>query len=256
MATDAFLEDIKQVTVHLIRKLAPVFRFDDELETAIRLLSHNEVVFGRHDEIIAEGDPYEYVYLLHSGWVVRSKILETGQRQIVNFALPGDFLCFNAAFFLNADYHLTAQTEVHAAVIPIHGFSDMLATHSRLSLILSWTNAREESLLSERLVSLGRRSAKERMAHLFCELWRRLELLDLTDGNRFPLPITQEDLGDTLGLSAVHVNRTLRKLRDEQLIAPTPHHIRILDKAGLERAAGFDEGYLHFSEMHQVAWND
>lgn len=254
MAEDVFASDLAHVTGHLVKKLAPFLKVTKKMEDAIRILSHDEARFARRDQIIGVGDLFTNVYLLNKGWVTRSKLLASGERQIVNFALPGDFLCFNAALFKTSDYFLTAQTELRIFVIPIMPFAKMLAMNGELALALSWANAHEESLMAERIVSLGRRTAKERMAHLFCELWRRLELLDLTEGNKLPLPLTQEDLADTLGLSAVHVNRTLHKLRGEQLIAMDVNEIRILDMKGLERIAGFDAGYLHFTEERSGRW--
>ena len=254
MAADTIAEELALVTGHLKRKLAPFLKVTDEMEDALRVLTHDEAHFARQDQIIGAGDPFTHVYLLNEGWAVRHKLLESGDRQVVNFALPGDFLCYNATLFNSSDYYLTAQTKLKVFVIPIDSFGKMLAAQGRLALALSWANAHEEALMAERIVSLGRRTAKERMAHLFCELWRRLELLDLTDGNKFPMPVTQEDLADTLGLSAVHVNRTLRKLRGEQLIATDVNQIRILDMKGLERVAGFDDGYLHFTEQHSGRW--
>lgn len=254
MGTDVFSRDVAQATDRLTRKLAPFLKMTGEMVDAIRILSNDEARFARLDQIIGAGDSFAHVYLLSDGWVVRSKLLESGERQIVNFALPGDFLCFNAVLFNTSDYFLTAQTELRVFVIPIGPFTKMLALQGELALALSWANAHEEALMAERIVSLGRRTAQQRMAHLFCELWRRLELLDLTDGNKFPLPLTQDDLADALGLSTVHVNRTLRKLRSEQLIATGANQIRILDMKGLERTAGFDAGYLHFTEQSSGRW--
>lgn len=248
VASDVFKEELRFVTLQLATKLSPIIKFSDEMETAIRVLCQNEAQFARHDEIIAAGDPYKNAFLVKSGWAVRYKLLESGMRQVVNFVLPGDFMCYNAALFARSDFYLAAQTELSVFVIPVRPFREMLAFQPDLALVLSWANSHEESLLAERIVSLGRRSAQQRMAHLFCELGRRLQLLGLADTDEFPLPITQVDLADTLGLSAVHVNRTLRKLREQGLIRAAQNRIRIDDVAGLEQVAGFDSGYLHFLE--------
>ncbi len=243
-----FAGELEAVTQHLVRKLAPFLSITESMEDAIRILAQDHGRFARGDTIIGAGEPYTHVYLVNQGWAIRYKLLESGERQIVNFALPGDFLCFNAALFDRSDYYIAAQTEMRVFVMQIPPFTKMLSVEPELALALSWTNAHEEALMAERIVSLGRRTAKERMAHIFCEIWRRLELLDLTEGNKFPLPMTQEDLADTLGLSTVHVNRTLQKLRNEQLVSTGEGQIRILDMTGLQRIAGFDDGYLHFTE--------
>lgn len=249
MGHDEFKDQFETVTLHLERKLASFMTVTSEMVDALRVLCLNEARFARDDTIIASGEPYQHTYLVQSGWGIRYKLLPDGERQIVNFVLPGDFMCFNAALFPISDFCMAAQTELVTFVIPIMPLSHMLATHPQLALALSWANAHEESLLAERIVSLGRRTARQRMAHLFCELWRRLQLLDMTDGGKFPLPLTQEDLADTLGLSTVHINRTLRSLRTDGLIENNNSTIQIVDMAGLERLAGFDDGYLHFTEM-------
>jgi CRP-like cAMP-binding protein len=251
---DEFKQNLGEVTQAWRKKLSTFFDVSDEIAATLRVLCQEKASFARNDTIIRDGDSYENVFLIDRGWVVRQKLLSSGSRQIVNFALPGDFLCYNATLFETSDFHLVARTEVQAFVIKKSSMSDMLSTYPHLALALSWTNAHEESLLSERIVSLGRRSAAQRMAHLFCELWRRLQLLDLTDNDSFPLPITQEDMADTLGLSIVHVSRTLRQLRQGGYIDAGGNEVRVLDMRGLERMAGFDDGYLHFTEARSMGY--
>ncbi|SMF78965.1 cAMP-binding domain of CRP or a regulatory subunit of cAMP-dependent protein kinases [Tistlia consotensis] len=236
----------------LHRKLSHFYAVSEAVERALVELCTREVRFERQQAIVEAGEAYQAVYLLAEGWVTRFKLLPTGDRQIINFALPGDFVCFNATLFSKADHFLTAKTPVRAYAIEKNPFGKLLALDPALAVALTWANAHEEALLAERLASLGRRTARERVAHLFCELWRRLHLIELTDNDRFPLPITQEDLADTLGLSAVHVNRTLRQLRNEGLIELGTNHVRVLSMRGLEQAAGFEDGYLHFTEVGQL----
>ena len=257
MVHDPFKEDLKEVTDVWRRKLSAFFDVSDEIADALHVLCHDRATFARNDIIVEEGQNYEHILLIDEGWVTRYRLLSSGSRQIVNFALPGDFLCFNATLFTTSDFTLTARTKLEAFVIKTTSLTTMLSTHPALAVALSWANAHEESLLAERIVSLGRRTATQRMAHLFCELWRRLQLLDLTDNESFPLPLTQEDLADALGLSIVHVSRTLRQLRSSGLIALGPNDVRIKDMKGLERTAGFDDGYLHFYEGHEkYAWQN
>ena len=236
------------MTAVLYRKLAGFYAVADPVQRAFDEICTREVSFGRQHTIIEAGQRYDAVYLLAEGWVTRYKLLPGGERQIINFALPGDFLCFNATLFNRSDHFLTTKTRVRAYQIERQPFGKRLTLDPALAVALTWANANEESMLAERLASLGRRSARERVAHLFCELWRRLSLLELTDDDRFPLPITQEDLADTLGLSAVHVNRTLRQLRNEGLVELGGNSVRVLSMTGLEAAAGFEDGYLHFTE--------
>lgn len=248
MANDPFKESLMDVTQAWRKKLAGFFPLTSEVADALLVVCQEKATFGRNETIVDEGQDYPCIYLIDQGWAIRHKLLDSGSRQIVNFALPGDFLCYNATLFKTSDYCLTAKTELEAFVIKTKSMANVLSSHPELALALSWANAHEEALLAERIVSLGRRSATQRMAHLFCELWRRLQLLDLTSNDSFPLPITQEDLADTLGLSIVHVSRTLRRLRSAGYIEANGYDVRILDMRGLERTAGFDDGYLHFTE--------
>ena len=121
-----------------------------------------------------------------------------------------------------------------------------------LCAAILWCSSREEAILLEHLVSLGRRTAFERVAHLLIELWRRLQVLGLTDGESFEMPLTQELIADCVGLTSVHVNRMMRAMQAKNLITceyrPT-QRCRITNLAGLVEAAGFEDGYLHFSEM-------
>lgn len=232
----------------LYRKLGHFYSVSGSIERAIGEICTRQVTFERHEAIIEAGEAYRAIYLMSEGWVTRFKLLPTGERQIINFALPGDFLCFNATLFSRSDHYLTAKTPVRAFAIEKNPFGKLLTIDPALAVALTWANAHEEAMLAERLASLGRRTARERVAHLFCELWRRLHLLGLVDHGRFPLPITQEDLADALGLSPVHINRTLRQLRSEGLIELGTNHLRVLSMPGLEQVAGFEDGYLHYLE--------
>lgn len=240
--------DLLLMTALLMRKLAFIHEVTDGMAEGIRILCQDNVEFSRGDTVVEADADYAKVFLIREGWAVRYKLLASGDRQIINFALPGDFLGFNASIFRRSDHYIAAKTHLRAFALDIPPFRKMLSSHPSLALAMAWANAHEEAMLAERITSLGRRSARQRMAHLFCELWRRLELLDLATQDSFPLPVTQEDLGDTLGLTVVHVNRTLRRLCLDGLVAREHGRIRVVDKAGLEQVAGFEDGYLHFTE--------
>lgn len=231
----------------LFRKLDGVVSVTDDMRTAIRAVCRRRETFERGDHIARTGERYRAIYLVIQGWASRYRLTESGGRQIVNFALPGDFLCFNASLFPASEHSIQAHTDLQAYTIPIRPFLLLLSHQPMLALALAWFNAQEEALLAERIVSLGRRNARQRIAHLFCELWRRQEIVGLTDDSRLELPLTQQDLGDLLGLTPVHVSRTLRRLHTESLISVNRRSVRIDDMTGLERLAGFDGGYLHFS---------
>ena len=235
------------VSRYLLRKLGHFYEVTPEIERSIVEATVDTVEFTVGHTIIRGGDRYSFIYLMEEGWVLREKILPGGQRQIINIALPGEFLCFNAALFQNSEFDLVARTPVRAFKLSATAFSDMLKDRPYLALALAWANAHEETLLAERVVSLGRRSARERLAHILCEMSARLKVIGLGDGDRLAMPLIQEDFADILGLSVIHVHRMVRRLVADQVIAYQPGEVRVLDMGRLERIAGFDDGYLHFT---------
>jgi CRP-like cAMP-binding protein len=238
---------IGAVSRYLIRKLGHFYEVTPEIEQSIVEATVDSVEFTVGHTIIRGGDRYSFIYLMEEGWVLRERILPEGQRQIVNIALPGEFLCFNAALFQTSEFDLVARTPVRAFKLSAMAFSEMLKDHPYLALALAWANAHEEALLAERVVSLGRRSARERLAHILCEISARLKIIGLGEGDRLAMPLVQEDFADILGLSVIHVHRMVRRLVAEQVIAYQPGQVRVLDMGRLERIAGFDDGYLHFT---------
>lgn len=235
------------VSRYLLKKLGHFYEVTADIERSISDSCVDVVEFTVGHTIIRNGDRYDFIYLMEEGWVFREKILPEGQRQIVNIALPGEFLCFNAALFQNSEFDLVTRTPVKAFKLEAKAFSTILKDQPYLALALAWANAHEETLLAERVVSLGRRSARERLAHILCEISTRLKLVGLGDGDRLALPLVQEDFADILGLSVIHIHRMVRKLVAEQVIAYQPGQVRILDMRRLEQIAGFDDGYLHFT---------
>lgn len=233
----------------LRRKMEVFIDLDESEAGCIAGLERHRADFSRGERIIDEGDRHRDVYTIREGWCMMSRALPDGRRQVTNFCLPGDFLCFNAGLLERSSRDISALTDVRAYRIPPDDIMRLFARAPRLAVAFAWSNAQDESILAERLTSLGRRTAYERVAHLFVELWRRLELLDLTEGGRFLLPVTREQLADALGLSTLHLYRTLRKLQGDRLLDLRPGGVRILDMPGLETAAKFEESYLHYTEV-------
>jgi len=232
----------------LKRKFTVFYTGEEALEDIFLPLCGDPEEVRRGRTIVREGERYGDVFLLVAGWVERFKLLPDGRKQIVNFALPGDLLCFDAGTFDRAHYSLETATDAIVCRIPVDGIGKIFQASVRLGRALSWVTAHEEALLVERIVSLGQRSALERTAHLFCEFWRRLQILGLAEGNSYEMPLTQQHLGDILGLSHIYLNRVLRQLRERELIVLSRGSVRILDPKGLERLAGFEDEYLHFTE--------
>lgn len=234
----------------IIRKLR-VFRALSEEEMArINALEKTTLGFRRGDELIRQNGDYRDLYIVNSGWAAREKCVGRGRRQIVNFVLPGDFACFNACLFKRSAHTVRAITEVQAARVECRQVLDLMAQDPGLALAIHWANACEKSLLEERIASLGRRDAAERIAHLILELWYRLQAVGLANGREIHVPLTQALIGDATGLTQVYVNRTLKRLQREGaiIVRPGPKwRITIIDLRSLKKTAAFNKSYIHFS---------
>lgn len=244
--------DPSAVSDYLFRKLQGFYELGDETRKSLSSAFAIEQSFEAGSVMASEGEPYRAIFLIKTGWVFRARHLESGLRQIVNVALPGDFLCFNATLFGTNDFDLVARTAVTAFRVEVQTFTSLMLDHAHLALALAWANAHEESLLAERIVSLGRRNARERTAHVLCEFATRLKMLGMIAGNSMRIPLTQADFADILGMSLIHVSRTFRSLVQSELISYRAGQVEIHDFARLKQVAGFDEEYLHFTQRKDV----
>jgi CRP-like cAMP-binding protein len=235
------------MTKSLLSKVNGFFPLEPELEADLVKLAFRPVKLSAGQTILSAGERYKQLLLVDEGWVLRQRHVNGGGRQIVNVALPGDFLSFNAVLFETSDFDLIAKTDVVVYPIEVPTIEKLMERHRGLASALTWASAREESLLAERVVSLGRRDATERLAHIICEISARLDMMDRLPGTRLSIPLIQEDFADILGLSVIHVTRTFKRLSDLGLLAYRRNGIELLDMSGLRRIAGFDEEYLHFS---------
>ena len=198
-------------------------------------------------DIVAEGMAPREVFVLREGLAIRYRNLPDGSRQIMTFLLPGD-LCNPHMFLLETmDHSIGTLTPVRVATIPRDRMISLLFGHPRIAAALWWSSLQEEAMLRERIVSLGRRDARGRVAYLLCELLWRFAAVGLTNGDVFALPLTQIEIADTLGLTPIHVNRVLQAFRREQLIRLEHRVLAILDVSGLQLIAGFDRNYLHLA---------
>lgn len=228
----------------LIRKLEA---FGPLPEADKRLL--DDVVTGVREvtartDLIREGDPPCDVHLILEGFACRYKVLENGTRQIVAFLIPGD-LCDPHVFILKAmDHSIATLSPCKVVKIPRERILEM-TERPAIARALWWATLVDEATLREWVLNIGARPAEQRIAHLLCEMLLRLRLVGLADEGRYELPITQEELADTVGLSAVHVNRVIQTLRSAKLITLKSRKLVILGQEQLAELGGFNPNYLH-----------
>lgn len=228
----------------LERKFERLLDLTPEERDALHELRATPKNIESREFLMCADEPIRETVLVLAGWVSRYKSLSDGRRQIVSFVLPGDFINLYAALFEISDESLECVTPVTYASIGPDKMLGLFHEHPRLAALLCWSAGENDAILAEHVVRLGRLSAYERTGHLLLELFIRLERVGLTDDTSISFPLTQEAIADTLGLSLVHVNRTLRRLRNDGLIEMSDEFLTILDLPALARASKFDRRYL------------
>ncbi|MEB3418726.1 Crp/Fnr family transcriptional regulator [Salipiger marinus] len=226
------------------RKLGAFVALSATEITAIDKLHVRKKQFPAGRDIVHQGQTNQSAYILASGWACSYKLLTGGTRQIVDFQIPGDFLGLRSVLFRTSDHNIEPVTQLEASEVLA---SDLLETFSntpRLATAMLWAASRDEAMVVEHLVGIGRRDAKERTAHFLLELGARLKLVGLGTTSGYDCPLSQYLLADALGLSAVHVNRVLRELREEGLVTFQHGHVEIHDLDALVLLADFDKTYL------------
>lgn len=188
--------------------------------------------------ILHQGANSAHVFTVLSGWGFRYKMLDDGRRQILNFVLPGDFIGLQAGVLNEMQHSVEALTAMTLCVFPRDELWSLYEKYPSLAFDLTWLAAREEHIIDENLLSVGRRSALERVAFLFIALFVRAQQVGLTKGDTLPLPFTQQHLADTLGMSLVHTNKTLKRLTGSKAVRWKSKLLEILDRTRLVAIAG------------------
>ncbi|CAA9542615.1 MAG: cAMP-binding proteins - catabolite gene activator and regulatory subunit of cAMP-dependent protein kinases [uncultured Sphingosinicella sp.] len=245
MANDLLATGDTSGMERLLRKLRTRDLVSDKEEEVLRASVAEIVEFPANRVIVKAGVTLSHCTLLIDGMVARYKDLADGQRQIMELHVPGDFLDLHSFLLKRLEHNVGAITAVRAAIVPHDTIRVITEEHPHLGRMLWFSTLLDAAIHRERILSVGRRSAVARIAHLICELQVRLELVGLSDSYRFPLPLTQADLGDATGLTSVHVNRMLKQLRDEELLTFRSGAVVIQDWERLQRLAEFTPDYLY-----------
>jgi CRP/FNR family transcriptional regulator len=189
--------------------------------------------------ILYEQKPNGKLFTLYSGWAFRYKTLSDGRRQILNFLLPGDFIGLQQKFADGPMHGIEAVTDTSLCVFPRERLWELFRNFPNLGYDITWLAAREEGMVDDHLLTAGRRNATERVAMLLMHLFRRLERVGMAEGGMVEFPINQQHIADTLGLSLVHTNKTLRRLRQLGLHEIQDGKLRLLNTRALERIADY-----------------
>ena len=195
--------------------------------------------------IVRAGTTLSASTLLIEGLVCRYKDLADGQRQIMEFHVAGDFVDLHGFLLKQIEHNVGSMTPVKVALVPHDRLRRITETHPHLTRMLWFSTLLDAAIHREKILSVGRRSALSRVAHILCEMLVRLRLVGLADDGGYKLPLTQADLADATGLTSVHVNRMLKKLRDEGLLTFRGGEVTIHDLGRLQRLAEFDPTYLY-----------
>jgi CRP-like cAMP-binding protein/ActR/RegA family two-component response regulator len=229
----------------LIRKLEGFTCLTEADRAMLARISAETRLVAPGTDLVREGDAPVGVFLVMAGLACRHKLRETGARQIMAYLLPGDMCDLDVALLDTMDHTISTLSACEVVRLAPETVADVLDNHPQIARALRKAQLVDEATLREWLVNVGRRSTAERMAHLFCELLLRLQAVGCASEDTYALPLTQIDLADTLGITPVHVNRTLQDFRRAGLIELKRRRLKILDLPRLRALAEFRPNYLH-----------
>jgi CRP-like cAMP-binding protein len=241
--------NLSNTVERLIRRYELRCDLDDGDRAALRALPFETrpVEAGRY--LVREGMPVDASTLILSGFAFRQKITADGVRQIVSIHISGDFIDLEGSLLKVADHNVQALTRMEIATVPVREVKTLVDEHPRLGRAMWLDTLIDGSIYREWVMNVGRRPALQRIGHLLCEFARRLESAGLGTTDGYQLPMTQEQLADAVGLTPVHVNRTLKQLEEKRLIVRHKRFVEIPDWERLRTVSGFNELYLHLDQV-------
>ncbi|MBM6576792.1 Crp/Fnr family transcriptional regulator [Microvirga sp. SRT01] len=241
---------MSDVAAIVVRKLEMRARLSaaDRTAVAAMVVQHRQYEAGSY--LVREGEPPRPTCaFIISGIAYRQKLTREGARQIVALEMQGDFIDVQHLFLRCADHNVQSLTRMETAEVSREGLRQLALTHPAIGEAL-WVDALVAgSVYREWITNLGRRDAKTRVAHLLCEFTLRARAAGIAGHLQYELPMTQEQLGDATGLTSVHVNRTLKALEVDGLIARDRRHVRLIDWDRIVDVADFNSRYLHLDQV-------
>lgn len=199
-----------------------------------------DLVIEGGEQVLAQGAPSPYLYTLYDGWAYRYKTLENGERQILDFCFPGDFIGLQGSMFGSLDHAVATLTGCHFCIFPRARVWELFSRHPVQGYGVTWISSGHERLLDTRILALGKLNAESKIAHLVLSIRDRLVALGAALEQVLPWPLTQEQIADCLGMTSVHVSRIFKRLAARGLIAVERREIRILAPAALEELACYE----------------
>ncbi|HEU4925292.1 MAG TPA: Crp/Fnr family transcriptional regulator [Burkholderiales bacterium] len=236
------------IEAHL-RRLRKRDTIDAAEERSIQRIVSETRRVPAHKTLIREGEELQHSILLIDGWLGRAVHMKTGVRQITALHVAGDFADLHGFTLKHLDHDLVALTDCIVAVVPHERLRQLTNEFPHLTRMYWFSTNVDAAVHRQWAVSLGRRNAIARMAHLFCELLLRLEVVGKTDGSSYDFPLTQDQLASCLGLTSVHVNRTLQALRRQGIIELQNKRLTVFDLPALKKIAEFDPSYLYLDRQ-------
>ena len=234
------------VTIDLfIRKLRARHDLSREEEAALRGIDWSEQSYRRHEVMVQCGQELDHSILLLSGFAMRSKIAADGSRQIVETNIAGDFIDLHGFILKRLEHEISAASHCDVATAPHGELARITNLFPRLTRVLWFQTLVDASIHREWMLVLGKKRSRARVAQFFCEMQARLKLVGLTRGDSYALPFSQQELANITGMTPVHLNRSLKELREGGLVTFRNGQVQLHDLPGLIRNAQFDPIYLH-----------
>ena len=231
-----------------VRKLEGYANLTERDKALLVEVSRRVTIVPDRVDLVRVGKPAPFVHVIVEGFGCRYKVTPDGRRQIFAYLVPGDACDLHTALLKVSDHSIGTLSECSVAQIDRETILDLTENISIAKAF--WCSALVDlATLREWITSIGQRQSDVRIAHLFCELHARLKFVGMASDGEFLLPISQAELADTVGLSIVHVNRSLRTLREKHLVTFRGHHVSVPDIERLRDYSSFDDTYLHLKNV-------